>query len=137
MNPFVRLFNYGNNGSKEGYWTYDHMVLQCEDIMDFLRFKFGSKYDYYFLFDHSCGHNKTQPDGLNANNINVKYEGKQTIMHPTIIDERDGYIGKYTYPNTSQLKVKDAQTSLFGIVVYGPFWTTKEEANANKLDVVN
>ena len=35
-NPFVRLFNYGNTASKEGYWTYNYMVLQWEDIIDVL-----------------------------------------------------------------------------------------------------
>eukprot|EP00957_Ditylum_brightwellii_P172113 13103624-Ditylum_brightwellii.AAC.1 len=29
--PFVRLFEYGNAEGKEGYWSYDHMVLQLED----------------------------------------------------------------------------------------------------------
>ena len=31
--PFYVEFEYG--AQKEGYWTYEHFVLQCEDVADF------------------------------------------------------------------------------------------------------
>ena len=34
-NPFVVEFDYGTN--KDGYWGYNHMVLQMEDYIDVLR----------------------------------------------------------------------------------------------------
>ena len=27
-NPFVFLFEYGNSDNKQGYWSYEHLVLQ-------------------------------------------------------------------------------------------------------------
>ena len=32
--PFNVIFEYGANS--DGYWTYDHMILQLEDIVDVL-----------------------------------------------------------------------------------------------------
>ncbi len=32
--PFVKYFKYGYGAGKEGYWTYDHMVVQFEDCVD-------------------------------------------------------------------------------------------------------
>jgi hypothetical protein len=68
--PFIRLFEYGNAEGKEGYWSYDHMVLQQEDILDVLTVTFGDKFDYLFVYDHSCGHDRMRTDTINANNMN-------------------------------------------------------------------
>ena len=46
--PFIRYFVYGNADGKEGYWSYDHMILQLEDVLDVLYAIFGVKYDYLF-----------------------------------------------------------------------------------------
>ena len=46
--PFVTSFQYGQN--QEGYWTYDHTILQLEDVCDCLKVVFEDKYDFYFLF---------------------------------------------------------------------------------------
>mmetsp|Transcript_9241 Transcript_9241/g.13411 ORF Transcript_9241/g.13411 Transcript_9241/m.13411 type:complete len:83 (-) Transcript_9241:600-848(-) len=35
----------------DGYWNYNHMVLQLEDCVDVLNHLHGSDYDYLFLFD--------------------------------------------------------------------------------------
>eukprot|EP00957_Ditylum_brightwellii_P150903 11490521-Ditylum_brightwellii.AAC.1 len=32
--PFINFFEYGNADGKEGYWSYDHTVLQVEDVLD-------------------------------------------------------------------------------------------------------
>jgi len=53
--PFIREFEYGSSG--EGYWTYQHMVLQLEDCVDVLKAIF-LMYAFLFLFDHSCRHEK-------------------------------------------------------------------------------
>ena len=33
--PFLTFFDYGKN--KDGYWDYNHMVLQFEDVIDCLK----------------------------------------------------------------------------------------------------
>ena len=52
--PFVRKFEYGANS--EGFWTYQHMVLQFEDVVDVLKALYGDRYTFLFFFDHSSGH---------------------------------------------------------------------------------
>jgi hypothetical protein len=45
--PFIVEFEYGANA--EGYWTYDHMVLQFEDCVDVLMVLYP-KNEYMFAF---------------------------------------------------------------------------------------
>ena len=52
---FLVLFEYSEN--REGYWAYNHMVLQFEDAVDVLKVMHPS-FDFVFLFDHSAGHSK-------------------------------------------------------------------------------
>ena len=80
--PFVVEFEYGINA--EGYWTYDHMVLQLEDCVDVIKVLYPD-YDYIFLFDHSCGHDRKRPDGLCVNSIRKNFGGKQAVMRDTAI----------------------------------------------------
>ena len=53
--PFVREFEYG--ASYEGYWYYEHIVLQLEDCCNVFHVLY-TPFDFLFLFDHSCGHGK-------------------------------------------------------------------------------
>jgi len=48
--PFVRYFEYGTD--LEGYWNYQHMVLQVEDCCDVIT-NLYPQYDFLFLVDHS------------------------------------------------------------------------------------
>ena len=76
--PFVVEFEYGANN--EGYWSYEHMVLQLEDCVDCLQV-LAPQFDYLFLFDHSCGHDKQREDGLNVENMKKSFRGnKHTYM---------------------------------------------------------
>ena len=52
--PFVKEFEYG--ASNEGYWNYNHMVIQVEDCVDVLKVLLEDEYDVVFMVDHSCGH---------------------------------------------------------------------------------
>ena len=72
--PFVVEFEYGANS--KGYWSYAHMVLQLEDCVDCLQV-IAPQFDYLFLFDHSCGHDKQREDGLNVKNIENHLEAKK------------------------------------------------------------
>jgi hypothetical protein len=51
--PFIREFEYGQNS--DGYWSYEHMVLQMEDCIDVMKV-LHPDVDVLLLFDHSCGH---------------------------------------------------------------------------------
>jgi hypothetical protein len=53
--PFNCEFEYGAN--KEGYWTYNHLYVQFEECLNFLTVLYP-EFDYVFLFDHSCGHDR-------------------------------------------------------------------------------
>ena len=75
--PFVRELEYGAN--KEGYWTYECMSIQVEDCIDCMKVLYPN-YDIVFLFDHSNGHDRLQPNGLSVNKIRKGFGGKQPKM---------------------------------------------------------
>ena len=64
--PFVLEFEYGCNN--EGYWCYENMVCLLEDCTDVLKVLYP-QYDFFSLFDHSCGHDKQPEDTLNVENM--------------------------------------------------------------------
>ena len=72
--PVVLEFEYGANA--EGYWVYEHMVLQLEDCVDCLKVLYP-EYDFIFMLDHSCGHDRQREDGLNVENMNKSYGGNK------------------------------------------------------------
>eukprot|EP00978_Attheya_sp_CCMP212_P024028 scaffold74802_cov56-Attheya_sp.AAC.1 len=120
--PFIRLFEYGNAEGKEGYWTYDNMVLQLEDCIDILTVAFGKTYDYVFLFDHSCGHDRMRKDAINIHGMNVGFAGKQMRSHDSVILQHDGYLGSryYSTPEEEnkygkQLQVGDTASFQFEV----------------------
>jgi hypothetical protein len=128
--PFVRQFEYGANS--DGYWSYNHMVLQLEDCVDVLNHLYGSDYDYLFLFDHSSGHDKQQENGLNANKMTKNYGGAQRAMRSTHIAQEQGYLG----PFSRTLRVGDIQHMVFQEYEAGPFWMNAEEREAKRHDKV-
>jgi hypothetical protein len=71
--PFVVEFEYGSNN--DGYWSYEHMVLQLEDCVDCLQV-LAPQFDCLFLFDHFCGHDRQREDGLNVENMTKSFRGK-------------------------------------------------------------
>ena len=91
-NPFVREVSYGAN--KDGYWSYEHLIVQLEDCMDVVMALFSEDlYEIQFLVDHLCGHDRQREDGLNIRNMNREYGGKQRKMHSSTMS--DGTLGKY------------------------------------------
>ena len=64
-NYFVVLSEYGNFYNKQRYCIYEHLVLQMEDWLDWLKVLYPSFY-FVFLFDRSCGHDRTREGILNA-----------------------------------------------------------------------
>jgi hypothetical protein len=127
--PFMLEFEYGVNF--EGYWSYEHMVLQLEDCVDCMKV-IAPQYDLLFLFDHSCGHDKQREDGLNVDNMSKSFGGKQTKMHDSLIKEINGYLGPYP----TILKPGDYQSFVFVESDVGPFWLSQQEREEQRYDQV-
>jgi hypothetical protein len=77
--PFVRYLEYGKG--KDGYWSYNHMVLQLEDCTDTFKVLHPS-FDIVYELDHSSGHDKEKADGLTTTPSMLGWEhgGKQRSM---------------------------------------------------------
>jgi hypothetical protein len=128
-NPFVYYFNYG--AQEEGYWCYNMMVLQLEDVIDCLTI-LHPEFDYLFLFDHSCGHDHQREDGLNAGRMLKLFGGKQPRMRATKIKKREGYLGTYQ----ASVTVGDVQQMVFSPTDTGPCWMLPEEREAKRKDKI-
>jgi hypothetical protein len=48
---------------KDGYWFYNHMVLQIEDCFDCFK-PLHPEFDMVWELDHSSGHSTKLPAGL-------------------------------------------------------------------------
>jgi hypothetical protein len=127
--PFIIEFSYGVQ--EQGYWNYEHMVIQFEDCMDCLTTLYP-EFDYLFLFDHSCGHDKQREDGLNVERMLKGFGGKQAVLHDTLIRQEQGYLG--TYPQ--RLKPGDVQKMVFHNVDGSPFWMQPIERQQKKHDII-
>jgi hypothetical protein len=89
-------------------------------------------YDYLFLFDHSCGHDKQREDDPNMEHVLKSYGGKESLVWPTLIKEEAGYLG--TYPQ--KLNPSDIKHMIFTEHDGGPFWMSPEECEAHRHDKV-
>ena len=127
--PFIRQLEYGQN--KDGYWTYDHMVIQLEDCVDVLKTQFP-EFDIVFLVDHSNDHDRLQPDGLNLNKIGVKYGGKQPIMRDTKLTS-SSFFGPY-HTKEYPLQKGDTQRLQFFGMDPGPCYLNKDELEERRYD---
>ena len=128
--PFVVEFEYGVQA--EGYWTYDHMVLQLEDCIDVITVLYP-QYEFMFLFDHSCGHDRKRPDGLCVNSIRKNFGGKQAVMRDTRLETED-YFGEYKEDGLTALQVGDTQRMGFISTDTGPYWMTVAEREISRHD---
>jgi hypothetical protein len=61
LSLFVRYLEYGKG--KDGYWSYNHMVLQLEDCTATFKVLFPS-FNIIYKLDHLSGHDKEKEDGL-------------------------------------------------------------------------
>jgi len=127
--PFVLEFEYGV--SAEGYWMYESMVLQLEDCADVVKTLYP-QYQFLFLFDHSCGHDKAREDALNVRNMNKGFGGSKPKMHDTVIHKAKGYLGPFEHDK--KLRVGDIQSMVFRAEDEGPFWLKPEQREATRHD---
>mmetsp|Transcript_20238 Transcript_20238/g.30376 ORF Transcript_20238/g.30376 Transcript_20238/m.30376 type:complete len:108 (-) Transcript_20238:16-339(-) len=107
------------------------MILQMEDCIDCLKYLHGNEFEYLFFFDHSSGHDRLRPDGLNANEMNKMYGGNGTKMRDTTIKNAT-YLG----PHSPKLQIGDIQCMQFKDGDEGPFWMSEQERALNKYDRV-
>ena len=70
------------------------MVVQFEDVLDCLKIMYPG-WEFVFLFDHSSGHAKQRPDGLNAAKMNKSFGGKLPEMRQTLIAKEEGFLGPF------------------------------------------
>jgi hypothetical protein len=124
--PFVVEFKYGANN-----WSYEHMVLHLEDCVDCVKV-LAPQFEYLFLFDHSCGHDKQREDGLNIKNMTKSFGGKHAYLHDSLIKEVDGYLGPYP----KVLKPSDVQSMVFKETDAGPFWLSEQERIEQRHDQI-
>jgi hypothetical protein len=127
--PFTRILEYGANS--EGYWTYDAMVLQLEDCVDALQILFP-QFDFIFLFDHSNGHDRMQPDGLNMRKMNKLFGGQQPKMRPSTLMDK-GCFGPH-HTEAYKLQPGDTQSMVFESTDPGPFYLDTIQKEKRRLD---
>ena len=70
----------------EGFWNYDQMALQVEDVYDVLAIKYPA-YDFLMMLDQSSDHGRMRQESLNEENMSVKWGGQQDKLRNTIIQE--------------------------------------------------
>ena len=128
--PFVRKLEYGN--TNEGYWSYECMILQLEDIIDILQHQFP-EFDFVFLFDHSNGHDRLQPIGLNLNKISIRFGGKQPIMRESKLND-DELFGPYHSPS-DPLQPGMTQSMQFQSTDIGPCYLSIDERVKQQYDI--
>jgi DNA-binding transcriptional regulator YhcF (GntR family) len=126
--PFVVEFEYGAHN--QGYWDYDHMIIQFEDCIDVVK-TLHPEFDFVFLFDHSCGHDRQRADGLSVPNINKTHGGAQPKMRKSKM-ETDEFLG----PFPATLSVGDYQHMVYQDGDVGPFFKTDAERQASKFDTL-
>ena len=101
--------------------------LQFEDAVDVLKVMHPT-FDFVFLFDHSSGHSKERPDGLNQHRMNRSFGGKAVPrMRSTEIIQEEGFLG----PLDRTVEPGDTQSLVFSPSDTGPFWMTDAERERN------
>lgn len=106
--PFIRYLKHGQ--SREGWWDYNHQILQMEDVADALHVLYPDC-DVSMEVDNSSGHGKGKVDGLNVVGMTAKWGGEQTIMRATVITEH--CLGNNPGDPATRLKVGDCQYMVF------------------------
>ena len=56
-----------------------------------------SLFRYVFYFNHSSGHDRLRPNGLNANAMNKMLGGAQATMRDSKIND-ETYLGNFSHP---------------------------------------
>lgn len=114
--PAVRFLSYGKN--KDGYWTYENFAEQVTDVLDMYESLYPNA-QVLVEVDWSSGHSKHRDDALNVLSMSVNFGGKQSIPHPSMMEE--GCLGE-----GAMLKVGELQ--------YFHFRSAQERRDAGATD---
>lgn len=114
--PAVRFLSYGKN--KDGYWRYENFAEQVEDVLDMYECLYPSA-QVLMEVDWSSGHAKHREDALNVSAMSVNFGGKQSIPHPSKMEE--GCLG-------------EGATLKLGEMQYFYFRSAQERADAGATD---
>jgi len=86
----------------------------------------------FFLFDHSCGHDKQWEDGLNIENMSKTYGRKQHAIQQSVIEQEHRYLDMYEHT----IEPRDTQTMTFQASDSGPFWMAEQQREETRKDRV-
>ena len=82
------------------------------------------QFDYCFLFDHSQGHDRKRPDGLDINGIRKGPTEKARLMRSVEIETAQGILGPFNHSKKLKVgmtqKMAFEETDNFGNVETGP-----------------
>ena len=109
----------------EGFWNYDQMALQVEDIYDVLASKFPHS-NFLLLLDQSSGHGKMREGSLNVNSMRVRCGGCQENLRETKIKE----VGPYP----SIFQIRDVQRMIYDEQDLRPFYLSDNHRKMRKYD---
>jgi hypothetical protein len=84
------------------------------------------------LVDHSSGHDKKRPDGLNAKEMNKEYGGIKPKLRSTMIEEEVGYLG----PLNRILSVGMRQSLVFSSQAEGTLLESRLQYVGQKLGLM-
>ena len=106
------------------------MVLQFDDAVDVFKVMHPAV-DFVLLFDHSSGHAKQQPDGLNQHRMNRLFGFRNAgAMRNKIIKQGEGYLG--AFPRI--LEPGATQSLVFTQSDSGPFLMSEQEKEVIRHD---
>jgi hypothetical protein len=126
QSPFVVEFEHGANN--QGHWDYDHMIIQFEDCVDIVK-TLHPDFKCAFLFYHSWGHDRQQPDGLSAPKVNKYFGGAQPATRKSKM-ETDEHVGTFE----ATLQVGDCRHMFYQDGDSGPHYLSDADREASKLD---
>ncbi len=72
------------------------MIVQLEDYIECFAVTCNDEYDFVFLFDHSSGHAKKRPNGLDASTMNKGHNG--ILQDPSPIKQYMRYLIEFHNP---------------------------------------
>jgi hypothetical protein len=107
------------------------MVIQFEDCVDVVK-TLWPEFDYVFLFDHSCGHDRQRPDGLTTVGLNKGFGGAQRKMRDAEIGKDNMEVGIHATELT--LKPSEVQSLQFLPADIGPCWMSPAQREATRKD---
>ena len=122
----IQYFHLGANN--EGYWNYDRMALQMEDVFDVLSVVYPHA-NFLTLMDASAGHGKRREGGLDEKVMSKSWGcNKDYIMRETVVPE----LG----PHTPTHHIGQRQSMQFEEADEGPFYLTPDQRINQKHPVV-